>query len=89
MIGAPNDAPLTGLVARLIGALVLSPFVGQKMIFFIAKFNKEDLTTVGKLMATATVTPVIDRCYRLSEVPEAFRYMGEGHARGKVVIALQ
>jgi NADPH:quinone reductase-like Zn-dependent oxidoreductase len=37
-------------------------------------------------MATGTVTPVIDRCYRLSEARDAFAYMEEGHARGKVVI---
>jgi D-arabinose 1-dehydrogenase-like Zn-dependent alcohol dehydrogenase len=37
-------------------------------------------------MASRKVSPVIDRCYRLSEVPQAIRYVGEGHARGKVVI---
>jgi len=88
MIGAPSDAPLTGLVARLVAALVLSPFVSRKMLFFMAKINQEDLTTVGELMATGKITPVIDRQYSLNEVPEAIRYLEEGHARGKVVITL-
>src|SRR5258708_17446167 len=83
MVGAPNDSPLIGLVARLIGALVLSLFVSQKMVFFIARFNKEDLIIVREFMATGKVTPVIDMRYGLSEAPEAFRYMEEGHARGK------
>ena len=44
---------------------------------------------LGELMASGKVTPVIDRCYRLSEVPEAIRYLEEGHARGKVVITFE
>jgi NADPH:quinone reductase-like Zn-dependent oxidoreductase len=52
----------------------------------MAKFNKDDLTLMAQLMEAGKVTPVIDRRYRLSEVPEALRYLEEGHARGKVVI---
>ena len=52
----------------------------------MAKVNQQDLTTLGELMATGKVTPVIDRRYRLSEFRAAFAYMAEGHARGKVVI---
>jgi NADPH:quinone reductase-like Zn-dependent oxidoreductase len=88
MVGAPIDVPLTALLARLIRALVWSRFLSQKMVFFIARVNKEDLTIVRELMATEKVTPVIDRRYRLREAAEAFRYMEEGHARGKVVITL-
>jgi len=89
MVGAPNDVRVTDLLVRLIGALVLSPFVSQKLITFIARSNEEDLTIVGELMATGKVTPVIDRRYSLSEIPEALRYLEEGHARGKVVITLE
>ena len=53
---------------------------------FLAKSTKEDLTILQNLMATGKVTPVIDRRYKLSELPEAIRYLEEGHARGKVVI---
>ena len=69
--------------------LVLSRFVSQKFVMFVAKLSKEDLTTLRELMETGKVTPVIDRRYRLSEVPEAIRYLEEGHARGKVVITLE
>jgi NADPH:quinone reductase-like Zn-dependent oxidoreductase len=89
MVGAPNNASLIGLVARLMGALVSSLFGSQKMVTFLARSNREDLTLIGELIATGKVTPVIDRRYRLSEVPEAFRYLEEGHARGKVVITLE
>jgi NADPH:quinone reductase-like Zn-dependent oxidoreductase len=85
-VGAPPDVPLSRLLAGLIGALVQSVFVSQKLAVFMARANEQDLTTVGELMATGKVTPVIDRRYRLSEARDAFLYMEEGHARGKVVI---
>jgi NADPH:quinone reductase-like Zn-dependent oxidoreductase len=70
----------------LIGALVQSLFVSQKIAIFIARVNQQDLTTGRELMAAGKVTPVIDKRYRLSEAREAFRYMETGHARGKVII---
>src|SRR5713226_5237828 len=70
-------------------ALVASWFVSQKFVTFIARITKEDLTILRELMATGKVTPVIDKCYRLSEVPEGIRYLEEGHARGKVVITVE
>ena len=85
-VGAPADVPLSRLLAGLIGALVRSLFVSQKITIFIARVNQQDLTTVRELMAAGKVTPVIDKRYRLSEAREAFRYMETGHARGKVII---
>src|SRR5712691_10710869 len=89
IVGGPDSRWMIGLLARPIKALVLSRFVSQKFIMFIARSSKEDLTIMRDLMATGKVTPVIDRRYRLSEVPEAIRYLEEGHARGKVVITLE
>jgi NADPH:quinone reductase-like Zn-dependent oxidoreductase len=77
------------LVAHQITELVLSRFVSQKFVTFMAKLNKEDLVIIGELMEAGKVTPVIDRCYTLTEVPEAIRYLEKGHARGKVVITLE
>jgi len=77
-----------GILAGMIGKLVLSPFVSQKFVGFMAKSSKEDMTLLRDLMAAGTITPVIDRHYRLNQVPEAIRYLEEGHARGKVVITL-
>jgi NADPH:quinone reductase-like Zn-dependent oxidoreductase len=89
-VGGTSDRWMIGPLARAITALVLSWFMTQKLvIFFLAKSNKEDLTVMQNLMATGKVTPVIDRRYSLSEVPEAIRYLEEGHARGKVVITLE
>ena len=69
-------------------ALLLSPFVGQKLVTYTVKPNNEDLRVVRQLIEDGKVTPVIDRTYSLSEVPEAIAYLEEGHARGKVVITV-
>jgi NADPH:quinone reductase-like Zn-dependent oxidoreductase len=74
------------LLTRQVTELVLSPFVSQKFVSFIAKLNQEDLTLIGALMEAEKITPVIDRLYSLSEAAEAVSYLEEGHARGKVVI---
>ncbi len=74
--------PLMGPIA----AMLLSPFVGQKFVMMLAQMDNVDLATLGSLMETGKVTPVIDRTYRLSEVAEAIRYSEKGHARGKIII---
>jgi NADPH:quinone reductase-like Zn-dependent oxidoreductase len=67
-------------------AMVLSKFVSQKMGMMLAELNQKDLTFLADLMESGKVTPVIDRTYKLSELPQAIQYLEQGHARGKVVI---
>jgi NADPH:quinone reductase-like Zn-dependent oxidoreductase len=76
--------PLLHLGATLVSSLVRS----QKATFFIAKINKDDLEFMRELLETAKVKPVVDRTYELSQVRDALRYLGEGHARGKIVITM-
>jgi len=78
-----------GIVTGLIKTIVLSRFVSQGLVSLMARRSKEDLTIMHELMKSGKVTPVIDRQYRLSEVPEAIRYMAKGHARGKVIITVE
>ncbi len=87
--GGPNAGRWICPLAGPIKALMLSSFVSQKFLMLLAKLNKEDLTILRDLMQAGKVTPVIDKRYRLSEVPEAIRYLEAGHARGKVVITLE
>jgi NADPH:quinone reductase-like Zn-dependent oxidoreductase len=83
--GAPKNA--SGFVlTHMVAAPVLSSFVSQRFLTFIAKMNTGDLTTVGQLMATGKVKAVIDKRYRLTEAAEALGYLESGHARGKVII---
>lgn len=85
-VGGPSGRWMIGPLASGITALVLSRFVSQKLVMVLARRSKEDLTIMRELMEAGKVTPIIDKRYRLSEVPEAIRYLEEGHARGKVVI---
>jgi NADPH:quinone reductase-like Zn-dependent oxidoreductase len=75
-----------GPMSRILKAMVLSPFVSQRLTTFEAKPSGEDLHLLKELIEAGTVIPVIDRTYSLGDVPEAIRYLEEGHARGKVVI---
>jgi NADPH:quinone reductase-like Zn-dependent oxidoreductase len=88
-VGGASGRWMIGTLARLITVLVLSRFVSQTFVVVMAKGSKEDLTIMHDLMKAGKVTPVIDKCYRLSEVPEAVRYLEQGHARGKVVITVE
>ena len=81
-----------GPLARIFQFLFLGPWVslttGRKMGILAHKPNK-DLAYMTELIEAGKIVPVIDRRYPLSEVPEALRYLGEGHAKGKVVITLE
>jgi NADPH:quinone reductase-like Zn-dependent oxidoreductase len=79
---------LLGPFALVLRALVVSRFVGQRLLFFIAKLPTDDLVVLKELIEAGKVTPVIDRTYSLRETPEAIRYLEAGHARGKVVITV-
>ena len=87
MIGGPKGRWIRPL-DRILRALVSSPFVSQKTISRTAAWSKQDLVLMRDLMEAGKVTSVIDRTYSLSEVPEAVRYLEEGHARGKVGIVI-
>jgi NADPH:quinone reductase-like Zn-dependent oxidoreductase len=67
---------------------IVSPFASQSLVQLIAKRNNADLQILCGLIEAGKITPVIDRTYPLSEVPEAIRYLETGHARGKIVIAV-
>jgi NADPH:quinone reductase-like Zn-dependent oxidoreductase len=81
-----------GMGMRLAGELnayVRSRFVPEKFVAYIAVFNKADMTILADLMQSGKMTPVIDKTYKLSDVPAALQYLEQGHARGKVVITVE
>ncbi len=85
LVGAAKGGGLAPL-ARPVRALVLSRFVSQRVVVFMAEVRHEDLVVLKELIEAGKLCPVIDRQYPLSEVPDAIRYVGGGHARAKVVI---
>lgn len=77
-----------GGMTRVIKTLVLSPFMKQLGGMWLASTNAEDLNVLKEFVLAGKITPVIDRTYPLKDTAEAFRYLIERHAQGKVVITL-
>jgi NADPH:quinone reductase-like Zn-dependent oxidoreductase len=88
VVGGPKTNRWIGPLGHMLGMKLASLGRSRRVVFFIAKLNNEDLGVLGKLLEDGTMTPIIDRRYELSEVAEAFRYLGEGHAQGKIVITV-
>ena len=87
VVGGPKTNRFVGPLGQAL-KLRLASLGGSRNVAapFLAKMNKEDMAVLQNLLADGKVTPVIDRRYELSEVPEALSYLGEGHAQGKIVI---
>jgi len=82
-----------GSMAQLFQAMLLGPWMSmtgsKKMGNIMARTNQEDLVFLKELLEAGKIMPVIERRYALSQVPEAIRYLEEGHARGKLVVTLE
>ncbi len=88
IVGAPKGNRVVGPLGHVVKLLLGGLRSSQKAVFFIAKFNKADLEVLRDLLEAGKVTPVVDRRYELSEIGDAFRYLGEGHAQGKIVVTV-
>jgi NADPH:quinone reductase-like Zn-dependent oxidoreductase len=88
LISGDSDGRWLGPLSRPIQAVAMSPFIGQRLVTYTVKPKRDDLQFLAELVEWGAATPVIDRTYALGEVPDAMRYLEEGHARGKVVVAV-
>jgi NADPH:quinone reductase-like Zn-dependent oxidoreductase len=89
IVGSEGRGRWLGGFDRQLRAVALSRLVGQRLRMLSSKPRQEDLQTLRELIEAGKVTPVIDRTYPLREVPEAIRYLVEGHGgSGKVVITV-
>ena len=86
LIGGPKTNRLIGPLAHIIRIRLAALRASQKVSFFIANVNREDLLFMNELLEAGKVTPFIDRQYALSELPQAMRHFAEGHPHGKIVI---
>ena len=86
--GGPDEGHWIGPFVKPIQAVLMSPFVSQDMGMFLASLSNEDINRLAELIRSGTVTPVIDRSYRLEEAAQAIRYLEQGRARGKVVVTV-
>lgn len=88
IVGAPKGNRLLGPLGHIVRVRLAALRSSQKVVFFVAKIDKADMVVLRELLEAGKVTPVIDRRYELSEIADALRYLGEGHAQGKVVLTV-
>ncbi len=86
IVGGPSTGNWLGPLAAPLAAIAISPFFSQKFLPFLAEFNAPDMQLLQGLMAQGKLHSVIDRHYSLVQVPDALRYVEQGHAHGKVII---
>lgn len=87
--GSANEQGFFGALRLPLKALIYSKFVNQKMGMMMAQPSTQDLTLLAEMVQSGKLKTVIDRTYKLAEVPDAVRYVEEGHARGKVIITVE
>ena len=88
IVGGPKGNRLTGPLSHVAGLRLASLRSKQKAVFFIAKINKADLDVLRELLESGKVKPVVDRTYELSHIADTLRYLGDGHAQGKIVLTV-
>ncbi|MHB1129067.1 MAG: NAD(P)-dependent alcohol dehydrogenase [Ilumatobacteraceae bacterium] len=86
IVGAPKGNSFIGPLGHIVKVRLAALRSSQKVVFFIAKLNRADMMILGEFLESGKVTSVIDKRYTLSEVADTFRYLGEGHAQGKVIV---
>ncbi len=89
LVGGEDGGRVFGGMGRTLWALLLSPFIGQKLRGLLALTSTADLEQLTALIEAGELTPVIERTYPLGAAPAAIRHMSEGHARGKLVVSLE
>jgi NADPH:quinone reductase-like Zn-dependent oxidoreductase len=89
LVGGPKTNHWIGPLGHAVGLRLESMRGDREAKTFLAKMNGDDMRLFAQLLEAGTVRPAIDRRYELEAVPEALAYLGEGHARGKVVVSIE
>jgi NADPH:quinone reductase-like Zn-dependent oxidoreductase len=88
IVGGPRANRLLGPLGHVVKKYLAGLVSSRKVVFFIAKFNKADMLVLQELLESGKMTPAIDRRYELGEIADALEYMGEGHAKAKIVLTV-
>jgi NADPH:quinone reductase-like Zn-dependent oxidoreductase len=88
VVGGPKTNRLVGPLGKRVGQRLLSVIGSRKVALFMASPDKADLEVLRDLLASGEVKPVVERTYELDETADAFRYLGTGHAKAKLVVAV-
>jgi NADPH:quinone reductase-like Zn-dependent oxidoreductase len=82
-----------GSTPRILQVITLGPLISRRgdkqMGLLMHKRSTDDLAAINELFESGAVTPIIDRCFPLAEVPDALRYFGEGRTLGKILVTVE
>jgi NADPH:quinone reductase-like Zn-dependent oxidoreductase len=84
--GSPEST--FGPLPFLARATLMRPFIRQRIAIFVAKTTLKDLEHINELVGTGELTPIVGQTFPFTEAPDAFRLLEEGHATGKIVVAM-
>lgn len=87
LVGGPRT-PLIGPLSHIIKIHLTSLGSGWKVVFFVAKFIREDFIALKELMEAGKIKPFVERVYPMTRIAEAMHYLGTGHAKGKIVVTM-
>lgn len=87
IVGGPRT-PLIGPLSHVVQMRLASLGSSRKVAFFVAKFTRADMMVLKNLLETGQLKPFVERTYPLTQIAEAMRHLGTGHARGKIVVTL-
>lgn len=87
IVGGPK-APLIGPLAHVLKMRVASLRASQKVVFFVANFNRQDFLALKEMMESGQVKTVVDQVFPLGEISKAMRCLGDGHAKGKIIVTM-
>jgi NADPH:quinone reductase-like Zn-dependent oxidoreductase len=88
IVGGEGGGRWLGELRRSLRGVLTAPFARHRMPFFVSISHKDDLVALADLMESGSVRPVVDRTFPLDQTPDAFRYLEQGRAKGKVVITI-
>jgi NADPH:quinone reductase-like Zn-dependent oxidoreductase len=88
VVGGPRANRLLGPIGHLVGARLAAVRTRQKVVFFLARFDKADLATLRELLEDGSLMSVIDSVFSFGDIGDALEHMGSGHPRGKIVVTM-
>ena len=88
VIGGPLTYRGLGPLPHIAGTLLKAKGRSQRVRFLVAKIHTDDLVILGELLEAGRIKSVLERTYPLEEAAHALAYLGEGHAKAKIVLTM-
>jgi NADPH:quinone reductase-like Zn-dependent oxidoreductase len=89
VVGSPKGNPILGPLGHVVKIRLGALGASQKVSFFVAQFNREDLNLLREMVEAGKVRPVVEKVYPLEQVADAMKHLGTGHASGKIVVKMK